>query len=303
MVYDIIIIGSGFAGMTAALYAARNGMKTVVFEKYFAGGQIINTVNVENYPGFKSISGFDLAEKLKSQVMSFGIDIKNEEIVDVNFNDVNKVIQTKKGEYISKTVIVSVGCISRKMGCQNEDAFEGKGISYCATCDGHFFKDKDVCVVGGGNTALEDAIYLSGICKTVYVVHRRDEFRGDTKTVEVLENKKNVKFILDSEIISVSGTNFLEYVTVKNKKTTEETKIPVNGVFVAIGQIPSTEIFADVLELDGNGYIVSNENCTTNIPGIFVAGDVRTKKLRQLITAAADGAVSASEAAEYISRL
>ena len=303
MEYDIIILGSGFAGMTAALYAARNGLKAVIFEKYFPGGQIINTLNIENYPGIKSVSGFDLIENLKAQVLSFGVEIKTEEVKNVNLDGNIKTIVTAKGEYKTKSVIVAVGCVSRKMGCENEDAFEGKGISYCATCDGNFFKYRDVCVVGGGNTALEDAVYLSTICKTVYIIHRRQEFRAHSKTLEILKKKDNVKFVLDSVVKSVSGKNVLESVTVTNKITNEDMVIPASGIFVAIGQIPSTDIFSGKLNMDSNGYIVADESCSTSVSGVFVAGDVRTKKVRQLITAAADGAVSATEAATYISEL
>lgn len=300
MKYDIAIIGSGFAGMTAALYAARNGLKAVIFEKYFTGGQIITTMDIENYPGFKSISGFDLVTHLKNQVNSFNVEIKTEEVQEIIYGEETKKIKTNKQEYDAKTVIVSVGCVSRKIGCENEDVFQGKGISYCATCDGNFFKDRDVCVVGGGNTALEDAVYLSSICKTVYIIHRRKEFRGDKRTVEILKNKPNVKFILDSVVKSISGSHVVESITVTNVNSNKDENICVNGIFVAIGQVPSTQMFKESLALDDNGYIVAGEDCHTSIEGVFAAGDVRTKKVRQLVTAAADGAVSASEASNFI---
>ena len=290
--YDIIIIGAGPAGLTAALYALRANKKVLLLESKTYGGQIINTSKIENYPGIKTISGYEYAQQLFDQVEKLGVEYKQEKVIKIK-ND--KKIETDKGEYQSKAIIIATGVEHKKLNLENEEKYIGKGISYCATCDGNFYKQKNVAVVGGGNTALEDTLYLSNIANKVYLIHRRDSFRGDNIFVEELKNKENVEFILNSNIIEINGKECIESINVKN--TNEEIrKIEVRGLFVAIGQVPNNKIFADLLELDEEGYIKSLDGVHTNISGIYVAGDVRRKEVRQLTTAVSDGSIAATVA-------
>lgn len=300
--YDIIIVGAGPAGLTAALYACRASKKVLVLEAKSYGGQIINTLDIENYPVESHISGFDFAIKLYNQVKNLGAEIVFEKVIDIKNSDDIKEVITNKNTYKTKTIILATGSVNRKLGLSNEDELIGKGISYCATCDGGFYKNKIVAVVGGGNTALEDALYLSDIVDTVYLIHRRDEFRGDEVTLSNLKAKENIKFIYNSNVTKLNGKDKLERIEITNKEGKVDI-ITLDGLFVAIGRIPENENFSKTVKLDSYGYIIANENCHTNIDGIFVAGDNRTKSVRQLVTATSDGAIAATEAVKYINNL
>ena len=298
--YDIVIIGAGVAGLTAGIYAKRANKTVLILEKKSYGGQIINAPNIENYPGEEHISGFDLATKLYNQNKSLGVDIFYEEAKNVKKENKEFIIETNKNTYRSKALIIATGTNNRKMNLTNEDNLIGKGISYCATCDGNFYKNKVVAVVGGGNTALEDALYLSNICKKVYLIHRRDKFRADSKTVEELSKKDNIEVILNSNVTNLIGNDHLEMIEVTSND--KKNNLEVAGLFIAIGQVPESELLNGKIEIDESNYIISNENCHTNIEGAFVAGDVRQKNLRQLVTATSDGAIAATEAINYINK-
>ena len=299
--YDIIIIGAGPAGLTAAIYASRANKKVLVLEAKNYGGQIINTNDIENYPGIEHISGFDYATNLYNQVKSLGVEVVFEKATNIKLANNIKIVETTDHSYETQTIIIATGADNRKLGIDNEDKFIGKGISYCATCDGNFYKAKDVAVVGGGNTAIEDAEYLSDIVNKVYLIHRRDEFRADNSTVSKLQKKNNVEFILNSTVTKLNGENFIESIEVTDKDNNKKT-IDVNCLFIAVGKIPENENFKEIIDMDDKGYIISAENCHTNIDGIFVAGDNRVKQLRQLVTATSDGAVAATEAIKYLNK-
>jgi len=298
--YDIAIVGAGPAGLSAAIYGVRAGKTVIVFEALTYGGQIVNTPEIENYPGIRQISGFDFATGLYEQATELGAEVAFERVIQVVDNGETKTVITEESSYEAKAVILATGAKNRPLGVDREEELIGAGISYCATCDGMFFRGKDVAVVGGGNTALEDAAYLCAYCKTVYLIHRRDQFRGEEKAVEKLRRKENVVFVLDSVVKQLNGESSLASITVENVKSGERQEIAVAGLFVAIGQIPDNAAFAGLVEVDKAGYVKAMEDCETNVPGIFTAGDCRTKKVRQLATAAADGAVAALAACEYI---
>lgn len=289
--YDIIIVGAGPAGLTAALYAGRANKKVLVLEAKAYGGQIINTPKIENYPGIPNISGFELATNLYNQVVSLGIEVKLEKVIRI---EEDKVI-TNESEYETKTIILATGAENRKLNLPKEEKLVGKGISYCATCDGAFYKEKIVAVNGGGNTALEDAIYLSNIAKKVYLIHRRDSFRGEHKYIEEALKKENVEVIYNSTITKLIGDNKLTQIEVTNKENEIKT-IDVNGLFIAIGQTPKNEYFKNIIELNEEGYIISEDGVHTTKENIYVAGDTRVKELRQLTTAISDGAIAATTA-------
>lgn len=303
--YDIIIIGAGPAGLSAAIYARRSGKRVLVLEEKTYGGQIVNTPNIENYPGIAHISGFEFATNLYNQAKDFGAEFKFEKAVGIEDREDSKLVKTPKDEYEAKAVIIATGAKNRKLGIDNEDSLVGKGISYCATCDGMFFRDKNVAVNGGGNTAVEDAMFLSNYCNKVYIIHRRDEFRADDKDVERLKEKDNVELVLDSTVSEIlsdtdeAGNEHVSGVKVKNKNTGDERVLDVNGLFIAIGQVPDNEDFKDIVELE-NGYVKALEDCKTDTQGIYVAGDCRTKSVRQLATAAADGAIAAIAASQEV---
>ncbi len=299
MMYDIIIVGAGPAGLTAAIYARRASKKVLVLEAKNYGGQIINTLDIENYPVEAHISGFDFATKLYEQSKSLGAEIVFEKVTDINFSGSQKEVITPKNSYTAKAVILATGSENRKLGLSNEDALIGKGISYCATCDGAFFRKKTVAVVGGGNTALEDALYLSDIANKVYLIHRRDEFRGEDSTVDQLKARDNIEFVYNSTVTDLIADDRLNSIEVTNTSG-DIKKIDVDGLFVAIGRIPENQNFAKFIDLDQSGYVISGESCTTNVEGIFVAGDNRTKEVRQLVTATSDGAIAATAAVKYI---
>ena len=296
--YDVIIIGAGTAGMSAAIYTLRAGKSVLILEASVHGGQIINTPEIENYPGIQNISGYEFATDLFNQAMALGAEIKYEKVEGIN--SFATIVTTDKGKYGCKAIIIATGTNTRKLGLEHEDDWIGSGISYCATCDGAFYRDKDVAVNGGGSTALEDALFLSNYCSKVYVVHRRDEFRGEYTLVQELKAKDNVEFVLNSNITSLLGENSLEGITVENNKDGSRREIPVSGLFIAIGRTPNNEQFKDLIKLDESGFIISDEGCRTNLPGVFAAGDCRTKAVRPLVTAARDGAIAALAACRYI---
>lgn len=301
---DIIIIGAGPAGLTAAIYAARAGMNTVVYEAESYGGQIINTPEIGNYPGLKDVSGYEFATNLYEQALSFGATVEFDRIVSVT-GSVQEGF-TVKGEYgtenTAKAIIIATGAKNRHMGIPLEEKLTGRGVSYCATCDGTFYKGKNVAVFGGGNTAVEDAIYLAGICNKVTIIHRRDEFRAEKNLVQRLLALPNVEtelsYTVDELIADDDGK--LKGVMLKSRKDDSRKELAVNGLFVAIGQIPSNAPFAELIDLDEAGYAAAGEDCRTKVKGIFTAGDNRVKSVRQLTTAAADGACAALAACELI---
>ena len=292
---DVVIIGGGMAGMTAAIYARRANKSVIVFEKNVYGGQITATHAVENWPGEMSISGTALMEKVLDQAKELGTKFCDEEVLSVKKNGDEIVVGTDEGEYYAASLIIAVGAEERKLGLPNEKELTGRGISYCATCDGAFYKDKEVAVVGGGNTALNDALYLSDIASKVYLVHRRNEFRGDAILVERLKERKNVEFVLESKPVEFIGKKKLTGIKVEDKDGKERV-LDVPGVFMAVGKTPQTEIYKDIVDLDEKGYVIAGEDCHTSAKGIYVAGDCRTKNIRQLVTAAGDGAIAATEA-------
>ena len=288
--YDIIIIGAGPAGLTSALYALRANKKVLLLEAKSYGGQILNASKIENYPGIEEISGFDFATNLMNQVKKLGAEIQYE---IVNRIEENKTVITNKNTYQGRAIIIATGTENRKLNLEKETTFIGKGVSYCATCDGNFFKDKVVAVVGGGNTALEDALYLSNMASQVYLIHRREEFRGEDAFLEEIKKKENITLILNATISSLNGEDVLESITVQDKEK-NETVLPVAGLFIAIGQVPKNELFKNVVDLDNYGYIESVDGVHTKTKGIYVAGDTRVKELRQLTTAVSDGSSAAT---------
>ena len=301
--YDVVIVGAGIAGLTAAIYGRRAGKSVLVLEGKTYGGQIINTFQIENWPGDFGVSGVDLMQKIYKQATELGAEVEFEEVVAIEKTETGFLVKTEDEEYAAGAVILAVGAEDKKLGLASEEKFTGRGVSYCATCDGALFKDKTVAIIGGGNTALYDALYLSNIVKKIYLVHRREEFRGDKVLVEKVQKKNNVEFVLGyvpEEIVGdkkVSGVKLV--VSGLMAEVKEARELDVDGVFVAIGEKPMTEKFAELVELDKDGYIVAGEDCKTSRDGVYVAGDCRTKDVRQLVTAAADGAVAAEAAARY----
>ena len=296
-IYDLAILGAGPAGISAAIYAARARLNTLWIERKFAqGGQIVDTYEVDNYPGLPGINGMDLGEKMAAHAEKLGLAPLRENVVSVEDEDGIKVIRTKKNEYRARAVILAFGAAHRTLGIPGEETLSGMGVSYCATCDGAFFRDRTVAVIGGGNVAAEDAILLSRTCKKVYVIHRRDQMRADQILKEKLFACENVEMIWDTVPVSIEGEEMVSGIKLQNKKTGEERELPLDGVFIAVGIVPNTELFRNLVKLDESGYIVAGEDCVTSTPGIFAAGDIRTKQLRQVITAAADGANAVTSA-------
>ncbi len=293
--YDIVIIGAGCAGLTAAIYAARAGKSVLILENEGIGGQIATSPKVENYPGFASISGMEFSDKLYEQADALGVSLeldKAEKIID---NSSTKTVKTEYGEYECKAVIIATGVKHRRLGIEAEEKYMGRGVSYCAVCDGAFYKGKTVAVVGGGNSAVQSAIMLSGICEKVYLIHRRDTFRCEARLSDEVKQIKNVELVLNSTVKNLEGEGKLSAVIVESKAGAEA-KLDAEGIFVLVGQVPENSNFADIITLDESGYIVAGEDCKTNVEGIFAAGDCRTKAIRQLTTAAADGSVAALSA-------
>lgn len=301
--YDIIVVGGGPAGMTAAIYARRAGKSVLVLEAVSCGGQILNTPDIENYPVEAHISGFDFSQKVYEQAQGLGAEFRFEKAVAIRDGAGEKTIVTAKGEYRAKAVILATGSMSRKLGLEDEDRLVGRGISYCATCDGNFYRNKTVAVVGGGNTALEDALYLADIAQKVYLIHRRDSFRGEEMNAERLKQRDNVEFVCNANVTRLIAEKRLKAIQVTDKRTGETRTIDLNGLFIAVGRVPENNNFANLLKLDASGYAEAGEDCHTATPGLFVAGDNRAKLLRQLVTATADGAMAATEAVKYVNGL
>ena len=293
--YDIIVIGAGPAGLTSAIYAGEANKKVLVLEKMGAGGQLNNIFRITNYPGFDGIDGYELATKMKDQAIDKGAEFKDEQVKTVDFSSKIKKVFTNRGVYEAKNIIIATGAHAKKLGLNKEDEFYGKGLSYCATCDGNFFKNKTVAVVGGGNTAIYDCLYLSNLAKKVYLIHRRDEFKAFVDGLNRVMSLKEEKIeLLTSHIVTdLFGKEKLEQIELCNIKTNKKKKIYVDGLFVAIGRTPETELFSQ-LKLTQNGYIITDENMKTSIEGVYAVGDVREKKLRQIVTACSDGAVAIS---------
>lgn len=300
-VYDMIIIGGGPAGYTAALYAARAGLDAVLIEKAGAGGQMALTDVIDNYPGFdEGIDGFTLGMKMKNGAERFGVKTILEQVNSVDFKNDVKAVNTAGKTYFAKTVVVSIGADPNELGVKNEREYIGKGIHYCAHCDGRFYKDKTVMVVGGGNTAVADALFLARFAKKVYVVHRRDTFRAEKILVDPLLHAENVEVLWNSVPVEFTAEERISGALIKNIVTNQEIKVPVDGVFVSIGRKPVTYFLEGSVSLDDKGYIIADETCRSSVDGVYAVGDVRTKPLRQIVTAAADGAVAVHFAVEYL---
>ncbi|WP_353893808.1 thioredoxin-disulfide reductase [Proteinivorax hydrogeniformans] len=300
MIYDVIIVGAGPAGLTAAIYAARAELKTLLIEKNAPGGQASTTDTIENYPGIETVSGPDLAMNMYTQATNLGVELSMDEIIDMELNGDIKTITTDSGTLKAKTVIWATGVQPRKIGVSGEQRFTSRGVSYCATCDGALYKNKVVAVVGGGDSAVEEAIFLTRFAKKVYVIHRRDQLRA-TKFVQkkAFENKK-IEFIYDSIVKEITGNNNVEQLKYENVNTNERNSLDVDGIFVYIGNIPNTGLLKGKVNLDSQGYVDVKNGVETNIDGVFSAGDVNVKYLRQVVTATADGAVAAVKAQHYI---
>lgn len=301
--YDIIIIGAGCAGLTAAVYGARAEKSVLVLESGTIGGQISSAPKVENYPGIRQISGMELSDNLYEQAAALGVTVELETAEKIVCENKQKVVVAGGGGYSGKSVILATGSNHRKLGVPNEEKLTGKGVSYCAICDGAFFKGADVAVVGGGSAALQNAEFLSHICRNVYLIHRRDEFRGEQTLADRLKAKDNVTLCLHSVVKGLEGGDFLTAAVVGDLMSGKEVLLPLKGLFVSIGQVPDNRRFADCVRLDESGYVLASEDCRTSADGIFAAGDCRTKAVRQLVTAAADGAVSALAACRYADSL
>ena len=290
--YDIIIVGAGPAGLTAAIYGVRANKKVLVLESKSYGGQIVNAYRIDNYPGMPHISGFEFATALYNQAKELGVEVKFETVIKI---DKDKNVETTKNKYQAKAIILATGSENKTLNVENENKYIGKGISYCATCDGNFYRNKVVAVVGGGNTALEDALYLSNLAEKVYLIHRRDTFRGEEMAVDELRSKENVELVLNSNVVKLNGDSLIESIDVEDSEKNIR-NIELNGLFIAVGRAPKNDIFSEVVKLDEKGYFESSDGIHTNVKGIYVAGDARKKELRQLATAIGDGANSATMA-------
>lgn len=299
--YDVIVIGGGPAGYTAALYTVRAGLSTLVIEKLYAGGQINETTQIDNYPGFsEGIDGFTLGQKLQQGAQRFGAETKNTEVVEVKLQGNEKIVETLDGIYRARAVVIATGAGHKHLGLNQEQELVGKGVAYCAACDGNFYRGKTVAVVGGGNSAAADALLLSRIAAKVILIHRRDSLRATKIYHEPLQEKENVEFRWNSKVTELLHEEKLTGIKIQNVLTGQEEEISVDGLFISIGRKPATELFAGELALDEDGYIIAGESTQTEVPGVYAAGDVRTKKVRQIITAAADGAAAAHHIEEYL---
>ncbi len=297
--FDIIIIGGGTAGMTAALYGLRAGKRVLVLEAENFGGQITFSPRVENYPGIPQISGNEFASGLLEQILALGAEVELDTVLEIREEDGDKLVRTETNDYRCHSIVLAIGTKHRPLGLDREEELAGHGISYCAVCDGAFFRDKTVAVVGGGNTALQSAAFLSSYCKKVFLIHRRNGFRGEEKAAERLREKNNVTVLLNTNVTQLLGEHALRGVLIQQAATGKTEELLLDGLFVAIGQAPNTTAFTELLATEKNGYFLAGEDCRTAIPGIFVAGDCRTKTVRQLTTAAADGAVAGLAASLY----
>ncbi|AYO29452.1 thioredoxin-disulfide reductase [Biomaibacter acetigenes] len=301
---DVAIIGAGPAGLSAGIYAARAKLSTVIVEKMYPGGQAAITDRIENYPGFnEGIGGSELTDNMKAQAEKFGAELLNGDVIGIKKENEKFIIQLTGETLEAKTVILAMGAESRKLGVKGEKEYTGRGVSYCATCDGAFYTDKPIMMVGGGDTAIEEALYLTRFAESIKVVHRRDQLRATKILQERAFKNEKIKFIWNSVVDEIKGQDMVEEVIVKNVKTGEKTSVLVNGVFVAIGLVPNTSFVKDLVKLNEQGYIITDENMGTGVPGLYAAGDVRQKSLRQVVTAVADGAIAAVEAGKYLESL
>lgn len=299
--YDIIIIGSGPAGLSAAIYAQRACLDTIVIEKNgISGGQVLNTWEVDNYPGFPGVTGFELSRQFREHANKLGARVVQDEVVQVELSGNVKKVVCEEETYEARCVILASGAHHRTLEVPGEEELRGAGVSYCATCDGAFFRGRTVAVVGGGDAALEDAIFLARMCEKVYIVHRRDKLRGAKRLQERLQALENIEFVWNSETVAIEGNAQVEALRLRQTKTGEERRLNVDGVFIAVGIAPESELYAGQLELDEQGYIRADESGQTSVPGVFAAGDVRTKALRQILAAASDGANCVASAERYL---
>lgn len=299
--YDIIIIGSGPAGLSAAIYAQRACLDTIVIEKNgISGGQVLNTWEVDNYPGFPGVTGFELSRQFREHANKLGARVVQDEVVQVELSGNVKKVVCEEETYEARCVILASGAHHRTLEVPGEEELRGAGVSYCATCDGAFFRGRTVAVVGGGDAALEDAIFLARMCEKVYIVHRRDKLRGAKRLQERLQALENIEFVWNSETVAIEGKAQVEALRLRQTQTGEERRLDVDGVFIAVGIAPESELYAGQLELDEQGYIRADESGQTSVPGVFAAGDVRTKALRQILTAASDGANCVASAERYL---
>lgn len=298
--YDVIIIGAGPAGLSAAIYAMRARLNALVLEQTGAGGQVLTTYEVDNYPALPGISGYDLGTKMKEHAVQLGAQIISEEVREIVWEDTGGRVKTDKSEYETKTLIIASGAVHAKLGLEDEERLSGMGVSYCATCDGAFYRDGVTAVVGGGDVALEDAIFLARLCKKVYLIHRRHELRGALSLQETLLSLPNVEVLWDCVVTAIQGEDEVEGITVENCLTKETAEYPVDGIFIAVGIRPVSALFDGLIDLDEAGYIIAGEDTKTNREGIFAAGDVRAKPLRQIVTAVADGANAIYGVQEYL---
>ena len=300
--YDVIIIGGGPAGLSAGIYAARARLATLLIERAAIGGQIVNAGLVENYPGFVGgISGVELTQSMHQQATKFGMETLYDEVIGIELDGKQKIVKTPQGDFIAKAVIIAGGAERQKLGVPGEAEFTGKGVSYCATCDGAFFRDKVVAVIGGGNAAVTEALELTKFANKIFLIHRRNELRATQIMQERIKADSKIQILWDTVVLEISGEKFVEKIRLRNLKTEKETELAVSGVFVAVGSQPATSYLKGVVALDGVGAIVANDKLETNVPGIFVAGDIRSGSIRQVIGAAGDGAVAAVNAGKYIS--
>ena len=297
-IYDIAIIGGGPAGLTCAIYSARGGMKTVLIEKMGIGGQVVLTDKIDNYPGVPNIEGIELGMKMAKQVEGFGVDIVYDEVSEIDIdNKINKTLYTD--EIRAKAIVLCMGSSAKKLGVSGEEKLIGRGVGYCAVCDGAFFKGKTVAVVGGGNAAVEDAMYLTRFAKKVYIIHRRDQFRASKILSDAILHSE-VEILWNTVIRSINGDDRVKGITIENIATKEIKELPIDGVFISVGQQPKTELVKDKISLDINGYIITDENMHTSAKGVFAAGDLRVKSFRQIVTATADGAIASLSAGHYL---
>lgn len=302
-IYDVIIIGAGPAGMTSSIYASRANLDVLMVEKKYPGGQMLSTAEIENYTGYENITGPDLSEKMFEHSKKFGTDFVFGEIKKVKIENNIKILEISGKTYKAKSIIIATGTQARLLGIEGEKEFTSKGVSYCAVCDGAFFKGKNVVVIGGGDSAIEESLYLANLVNKVTVVHRRDELRAQKILQDRAFKKKNIEFCWDSIPVKINGEKKVTGIEVKNVKTNEIKKIEAEGIFIYIGMIPQTEVFKDLNILDEKGYVIADENMLTSVEGAFVAGDVRQKEIRQVVTATSDGAIAAQSAYKYIELL
>ncbi|HEY3130829.1 MAG TPA: thioredoxin-disulfide reductase [Acidobacteriota bacterium] len=299
--YDVIIIGAGPAGLIAALYTARAKLSTLLLDKLAPGGQLLNTEKVEDYPGFEIITGLELSERFEKQARTFGTEIRIEEVIEMHPSE--KIVRTHEGQYQAKALIITSGGYPRKLGIPGEKGLAGKGVSYCAICDGPFFKNQVIAVVGGGNSAVEESIYLTKYVKKLYLVHRRDEFRAQKIFIERAMKNEKIEFVLDSVMEEIGGDKEVERATVRNLKTNERRQLDLQGVFIFIGYIPNRSYFRGHLDHDTEGYLLTDRNMQTSVPGVYAAGDIRAQLVRQITTAAGDATTAAVAAEKYIEDL